>query len=304
MITNANATKAPSEGAIIDVKKYIGVGSINVLAINPSNAKLRQYGWNIPESQEEPKYVTTDSEGKQSTRIRFLVQVQDLKEKPIIAMDFWVRPEGTLNSDGSKCKIIDPYGRTAWATKAEFQAHKVPEYDNGPASISSDYRLCHIGEEELVNFMMRYLNVTPLQIFKDGNWVKTNNPGTCTYDWKPICDGNVSELWNDVCQFPDNKVKVAFGIRTTDENKSYQTFLNTKYFGNGSRPGADGEYSNARNAIEKFKQNRPNAPVTFSAEPIHEWSVTATEVKEVEDMPNFSDASFFTEDKSDLPFGD
>lgn len=305
MITNANATKASSEATFIDVKKFIGVGSVNVLAINPNNAKLRQYGWNIPDSQEEPKYVVTDNQGKKSARVRFLVQVQDLKDKPILAMDFWVRPEGALNSDGSKCKIIDAYGRTAWATKSEFQAHQVPQYGNGPASISSDYKLCHVGEEELVNFMMKYLNVTPLQMLKDGNWVATKNPGTCTYEWKPICNGDVSELWKDVCQFPDNKVKVAFGIRTNDENKSYQTFLNTKYFGNGSRPGPDGEYTAAKNAIEKFKQNRPNAPVTFSAEPIHEWSVTATEVKEADDMPaSFSDASFFTENKDDLPFGD
>lgn len=296
MITNTNVSKEPSNGTFVDVKKYIGVGSVNVLAINPSNAKLRQYGWNIPDSQDEPKYVIIGEDGRKSARVRFLVQVQDLKDKPIVSMDFWVRPDITLNSDGTKCKIIDAFGRTAWGTKEEVKAHKVPEYGGGPANISSTYKPCHIGEEELVNFLMKYLNVTPLQVFRDGNWVKTNEPGTLTIDnWQAICDGNITEIANYVSLMPDNKVKVAFGIRTSEDNKSYQTFLNTRYFGNGTRPNFDGEYDAAKKAIERFQKDRPNAPVTFSAEPIKEWNVTATEVKESEDMPLF-DA------KDDLPF--
>lgn len=303
MITNQKATGNPNEG--FDSEKLIGVGSINVLAVNPNNAKLRFYGWNIPETQEEPKYVVVDNDGRKSARIRFLVQVQDIKEKPVVAMDFWVRPEVSLNKDNTKCKIIDEYGRTAWGTKDEIKEHKVPEYPNGPANISKNYKLCHIGEEELVNFLMKYLNVTPLQVYKDNAWVTSSDPGKLTIDnWQAICDGNVKELIEYVSLMPDNKVKVAFGIRTSEDNKSYQTFLNTRYFSNWSKVDSSGEYAQAKKAIEKFYQDRPSAPVTFSAAPVKRWSVQATEVKENTDMPEEFSEPTLTGIKDDLPWED
>ena len=309
MITNSNSSKTPGEGNFLDVKKFIGVGSVNVLSINPDNKTLRKYGWSVPENAPEPNYVVTDSEGKKSARVRFLVQIQDMEEKPIVGMDYWIRPDVVFNRDNTKCKIIDSYGRTAYGTKVEVQAHKVPEYANGPANISSDYKPCHVGEEELISFLMKYLNITPLQMWSkvENKFVATKDPGKLTIDnWQKLCNGDVSELKQYISLQPDNKVKVVFGVRTTDDNKSYQTFLSTKYFGNGSIADRNtGEYTAARKAIDEFFKVRPNSPVSFSAAPIKEWSVSATDVKENEDMPSsFSDTSFFTEQTDDLPFSD
>ena len=65
MIENVNASKT-SSNVEYDIKKYIGVASVNVLAVNPSNAVLRQYGWSIPEGTEEPEYTgTVERNGKQ-----------------------------------------------------------------------------------------------------------------------------------------------------------------------------------------------------------------------------------------------
>lgn len=299
MIANSNVSKESTGGEFVDIKKYIGVASVNVLALNPNNEKLRKYGWSIPEGADEPKYVVVDSEGKKSARVRFLVQIQDLEEKPIVAMDFWVRGEIQFNKDkeNPKCKIIDKYGRTAWATKEEVQGKKVPQYSNGPAQIDAAYKPCHVGEDELVTFLMKYLNVTPLSIFNrsSNSYVPSNNPGILTIDhWDWLMNGNMTELAEYIAIQPDNKVKVIFGIRSTDDNKSYQTFLNGTFLSNGSFVGQDGEYAGARKAIDRWLEYHTNGLTNFSATPVKEWTVTATEVKETEPA---SDAAY-----DELPF--
>lgn len=305
MITGNTESKNPSTGEFVDIRKYIGVASVNVLAINPDNARLRSYGWTIPKDAEEPKYVTTDSSGRKSARVRFLVQIQDLDEKPVVAMDFWVRPDIFFTKDGQKCKVIDSFGRCAYGTKPEIKAHQIPQYASGPAQISSDYKPCHIGEEELVLFTMKYLNVTPLQIFdrKTQGWVSSKNPGRLTIDhWDRLCNGDVTELKQYFSLQPDNRVKVIFGIRSTDENKTYQTFLSSTFIGNGAVADRNsGEYTSARKAIDKYFENRENSPYSFSALPVKEWKETATEVKEnpVEDMPDFTSPEY-TSNKDDL----
>ena len=149
---------------------------------------------------------------------------------------------------------------------------------------------------------MKYLNVTPLNIFDrlKKDWVPTKNPGHVTIDnWKKLCEGDVSEIASALALQPDNRVKVVLGIRTTDDNKSYQTFLSTCFIGNGAVPDRNtGEYVAARKAIDKWIESHTNTSIDFTATPVKEWTVSATEVKEEEtstpeDMPSFED---------DLPF--
>lgn len=325
MIENTNVSKTASNGDYADIRKFIGVASVNVLAINPNNDMLRKYGWSIPEGAPEPNYVTVREEnGKQvtSTRVRFLVQIQDLDEKPVISMDFWCRPEMIVTAEKTdengnvkpaKCKIIDAYGRTAWGTKQEITSRKVPQYTSGPANISTPYKACHPGEEELVGFLLKYLNVTPLQIFDRNKqeWVPSKNPGRLTIDnWADICNGNVKELAKYCALEPDNRVKVILGIRTTADNKTYQTFLNTTYIGNGAIPDKNtGEYTSARKAIDKFFDTRTDSPYSFTASPVKEWSVTATQVQDnsttmFDENGDFNEnvMTVASEDDGDLPF--
>ena len=56
MIENFNKTDSQE---FVDYKKYIGVGSVNILCVNPNNAKLAMYGWNVPDEADEPKYIVT-----------------------------------------------------------------------------------------------------------------------------------------------------------------------------------------------------------------------------------------------------
>ena len=311
MVDNYNASKTAPSGEIIDIKKYIGVASVSVLAINPNNEKLRKYGWSIPQDADEPTYVTVNNEGKKSARVRFLVQIQDLDDKPIVAMDFWIRPDVVINKEKTKAQIIDSFGRTAWGTQAEVKAHKIPQYASGPAQISTDYKMCHVGEDALVAFLMKLLNITPMSIFNRAKnaFEPTKNPGHLTIDhWDKLCTGDITELAEYVALQPDNKVKVIFGIRTTDENKTYQTFLSTSFIGNGAFTDRNtGEYAAARKAIDRYFENRDSSNYSFSASPVKEWGVTATDVKdnsEVEDLPAFDSPEYTRTDVSDLPFAD
>lgn len=282
MITNYNATKEAPNGEYIDIKKYVGVGSISVLAVNPDNNTLRKYGWSIPEDADEPVYVTTNQEGKKSARIRFLVQIQDLDEKPIVPLDFWISPDLQITQAGDKCKIIDSFGRTAYATKEELKSKSIPQYANGPASISKNYKACHRGEEELVTFLRKYLNVTPFQMIVNGKWVLSNTPGELTIDnWGALCTGDVTEIETYLSFQPDNKVKVIFGVRNTEDNKSYQTFIKDYFIGNGSTVDrSTGEYAAARKQIDKLDERYPDSNDVYSALPIRQYEITASTVSD------------------------
>lgn len=312
MIENANASKNPMTGDYLDIKKYIGVASVNIVAVNPNNETLRKFGWNLPEDADEPNYISTrqDANGKTitSARVRLLAQVQDFDEKPIVSLDFWVRPEKLVNKEGTKCKIIDQYGRTAWATKEEVQKKEIPTYSNGnKANISTPYKMCHSGEEELVSFLLKYLNVTPFQMFDrvQNSWVPTKNPGKLTIDdWNGLCNANVKEIAEYLACQPENRVKVVLGVRSSDDNKTYQTFLTSKFIGNGVRFDlTTGEYAVARKAIDSYMAYYGNNTV-FSASPVKEWKETATQVTESKPTTMFDDEGNFVADDDDLPFGE
>ena len=308
MVENSNASKNPGTGDFVDIKKYVGVASLSILAINPNNSTLRKYGWNIAEDANEPNYTSTqEKNGKmvKVARVRFLCMINDLDEKPIVSLDFWCREGKLLNKDASKCKIIDVFGRTAWATKEEMTKGSIPMYASGPANVSTPYKPCHPGEEELILFISRFLNITPLTRFDrlKKEYVNNDNPGKITIDdWNAIINGNIKELASDIAIQPDNKLKVILGVRTTEENKTYQTFLNTGYISNGSRPDiTNNEYPAAKRLIDKFNEGHDDSSYIISAEPVHEYKESATDVKEtsVEDMPSFGD-----DEGDDLPFGD
>lgn len=307
MIGNTNASKVPSEGSFLDIPKFVGVASVQVKCVNPNNAKLRANGWSVPDEAPEPEYVKTkqDKEGKsyQLTRIRFLVEIQDLKEKPVVNMDFLCRVERIKGTDSGKYKIIDKYCRTAWATEEDVKARRVPQYTNGPASIATPYRPCHPGEEELITFLFKLLNVTPLNTKnpKTGNWEPVANPGYLTIDnWTALCAGDTKEIVSMLSEQPDNCVKVILGVQIDENNRAYQTFIPLGYIGNGSTPDRmTGKYERAQTLIDKYMEKRDASRYHFSASPVKEWSVKPDDVKENSD---YAEEESLEPQDDDLPF--
>lgn len=322
MIEGQNESKAPS--TFVESKKYIGVASVSVLAINPNNAKLRKYGYDIPLDAEEREYLyLREKDGKivKSTRISLLCQIHDLPDKPVVTLDFWVRPDIFINKDGSKCKVIDYYGQTAWGTKSEVKSGAIPQYASGPAKIKTPYRPCHFGESALITFVMKYDNLTPLQVY-DKNlkvYVDTTNPGRFAFDnWAALADGDVTELAKYLSMFPNQKLKVILGVSTTSDNKSFQTFMmpdsisESGYISNGvSADTNTGSYSMAEKAIKRWHENNPDQTVEFSSMPVMEWVVSASEVHDNSEsdlsagvsLPSQEEMSALNPDnEDDLPF--
>lgn len=301
MVTNYNETAESYNGESIDIKRYIGVGTIKVLEVNPLNTTLRQYGWNIPEGAEEQNYVTV-KDGKKSARVRFLVQIQELDEQPVVPIDFWISPEYRVSNNGGEAKVqvIDSFGRTAFLTRSEYEKHEVPHFESGEAKISNKYKMAYSGEAELVQFIRTFLNVNPFQVY-DSNaqkWVPTKDPGEFTFDnWSKLCTGNAEEIRGYINLKPRNQMKVCFGIRTTQENKSYQTFLNTAFFLNNIRLDlATNKYLKVQKEIDRYmsyRGNNPNVSFQFEATPVHEWKLQATDVEDNSngDMPMFPDTA-------------
>jgi len=285
MIDNTNVSNNGSNNE--SFQRYIGVASVNVVGINPNNDKLRALGWEIAEGAEEPVYaqvVEKDGKKTETNRLRLMVQIQDLDDKPIIPIDFWCRNELAINSEMTKCKIIDSFGRTAWATKDELKNKQIPQYKDGPARIDGKYKPAHSGEEQLVTFLFKYLNITPYQIFDrtKNTYVDSKNPGHLTIDdWGKLCKGDVSEIADYIALQPDNCCKVILGVRTTDNNRTYQTFLSDGYLSNCSRVDVTtGVYNQAQKLIDRFNERYSGSDSTFSAEPVHIYENKPTEVKD------------------------
>ena len=226
-----------TEGA--EVKRFIGVASCFVAGVNPTKEELEKfYGRTIDSA---PQYITEVSDNNGGTipqvRIDFLVVADPDKYKengtPInfkSKVTIFLRKQFVEGSISHKFQIIDKYGRTAWVTVEQAKNHEIPMYSNGPANIDKDYRPCYVGEEDLTEFIKTYLRIpNVMKYVKDENkWVMVEHPEECEARLDNIekyFKGDFSEVKQAIALQPVNKVKVLFGVRTTDDNKQYQTVL-------------------------------------------------------------------------------
>lgn len=290
--------KESSEGG--EVKRYIGVAPVFVLAVNPNKAKLEEiYGTSL---ENEPSYIGeveigADKRKVAQVRLDFIVKTdgdkcKDSQGNPIDAVtrvSFFIRDAFRTNTNGDKVQVIDKYGRTAWVTKDQYTKREIPVYSNGPANLDKDYRACYWGEEQLTNFIRAYLNIPSVMKYVDKKWILIDKPEEAEIRFDHIADyfkGDFKELEEILTYQPQNKVKVLFGVRTTDDNKQYQAVYTEMFLKNGVT-----DYSK----LDKDVQERKNA----GAYPTTEFKVCDLEVYQVKptdlssqsavgDMPDFS----------------
>lgn len=307
MITNPKESKEAKVGAVAPATRYIGVASVQVVAINPNNAKLRSFGWEIPEDAAEPEYSSEAPNAAGKTiriqRVRLLVQIQDFADKPVVPLDFFCTAEPRMNMDNTKCQIIDDYGRTAWATKEEFKTGSIPvNKDGNKMRICTPYRPCHRGEEGLIKFLVAYFS-NPIDVWdnRKSAWTENLEASKVTFDnWTALCNGDLKELAAAIALQPNNRVKVVFGIRHTEDNRSYQTFMQNVFILNERNFNwQTGEYNQVSREIARLA-NTPNGAMTeYSSKPVVVWKETPSVVKDEStvELPS-SNAS----GEDDLPF--
>lgn len=302
MISKGNVSKEAQE-----FKRYIGVCPVFVKAVNPNKAEHEKL-FNTT-LKEAPAYVQDkeDDKGNSYKNVRISVVMQpDVEnigfEMPLITMPLFVTNQKQIGTKSGKYQVVDKYGRFAWATEAEISAKEIPTYSNGKkADISSDYRIACVGEEDLTAFIKTFLCIP--------NITKWNNDKKCMIpnnDVKPedcecrleieslekLFKGDFSEI-KDILGFqPTNKVKVCLGVRTdTNSGKLFQSVYTKKFMSNAST-----NY----NSLDKMLQtdisyateNNKVLNTEYSAEAVHEYSVTPT---------NFS-ATPETASSNDMPF--
>ena len=224
-----------------EIKRYIGLGSSYILGVNPTKAELEKiYERTI---EKDPEYTgMQESNGSQVPYVRldFITAVDpevhngiDMKSKLV----FFLRKEARYNRDKSKVQVIDKYGRTCWVGVEDAKNHVIPQYSNGPANIDKDYRPAYVGEEDLTNFLKAFLCIDNVMDYKNGTWVMKENPSDYECRLEHIADyfsGNVKEIKDAIAMMPKNKVKLLYGVRTTDEGKQYQAIYTQMVLCNGS----------------------------------------------------------------------
>lgn len=286
--------KETTEGTTI--KRYIGVAPVFVLGVNPTKAKMEEM-LNIS-LDEEPNYVgEIDNNGTKvpNVRISFYIKPDANKvglEVSPINMAMFLRKEFRFNKDNTKVQVIDKYGRTAWVTKEQCNKKEIPIYSNGqPAKIDSGYRPAYVGEENLVNFLKCYLNIPNVDVYnsKTGVWSTHENPTDCEAGLECIENyfkGDFSELQNIISMRPNNKVKVLFGVKTTDDGKQYQAVYTEKFLKNNVS-----DYSKLDEDVLNRKNAGAYSNVEFSVVDFKEYTVEPTDFTSSNDLPDSGDTS-------------
>ena len=248
------------------VKKYTGVGSVSVLAVNPDKETLEKlYNTTINDGPSYLSEVEVGPEGDKHTvpqvRIDFIVQTDpkkcngiDMKTK----IPFFITREVRYNRDRSKVQVINKYGETTWLPIENAKSGTIPSNLNWfePA----DFRPAYIGEEDLTGFLKAYLNIPNKSYRKaSGEVVEIPNKADAEARLDKIDNyfkGDYSELREAISLQPKNRVKGLFGVRTTEDGKQYQAVYTQKFLKNSvtdySRLDAELQERKAAGACQKL----------------------------------------------------
>lgn len=271
------------------IKRYIGASPVYVLAVNLTKEERNKLL--NAEIDSEPEYLREkeiDGKNVPQAMITFYVK-PDVEEDIIIPMTFFVDKSYRYNRDKTKVQVIDKYGYSAWATPEELK-NKTPLKSSAgkPLKITTEYRPAYNGEIQLTEFIKFYLNFEEALAYVNGEWasnpkISNREDCECSLDMDKLFKGDFSEL-NEVPKLmPKNKVKVMFGVRTTEDGKQYQAVYTNKVLRNGAR-----DYSEIDKDLQKRKDAGAFSNVEYDTKPFREYTVEATD---------FNDSA-----SSDMPF--
>lgn len=265
-----------------EIKRYRGIAPVYVLAVNPNKAELEKIY--DTELEKEPEYIGTTKIGPEGSqvdvpqvRVDFIVKTDPAKTGGIdikTKISFFVAKEYRYNKDKSKVQVINKYGETTWLPIDDAKAGRIPE--NLSWFEPADFRPAFIGEEELIGFVKAYLNI-PNKSYrkKNGEVVELPDKSEAEARLDNIVNyfkGDFSELRNVISLQPNNKVKCLFGVKTTSDNKQYQTVYNQMFLKNNVT-----DYSR----LDEDVQNRKNAGsysnVEFKICDLEEYRVEPTD---------------------------
>ena len=275
-------------------KRYVGVAACKIIAVNPSKDELNKiYGSNI---DKEPVYFG-EKDGVKFCRVDFIVRIDDKDAKDsegnkidaITRISFMLRNEYRYNKDQTKLQVIDKYGRVSWVTKEEFKTKSIPMDKNGnPLRIDSSYRATLTGEPQLTDFIRIYLGIPSVEKWEDKKIVGLiDNPEEAEVRLDDIANyfkGNFAELNEILTYQPQNKVKLLFGVRTTDDNRQFQAVYTEMFLKNGVT-----DYSRLDKDVKERKNAGAYPTTEFEVCDLKVYHVGATPVASLPDMTDMPD---------------
>lgn len=277
-----------------EIKRYIGVAPVFVLAVNPTKDELEKIYNNT--SDNAPEYLSkTEVNGREveQVRIDFIVQTNtersngiDLKTK----LSFFLTNMPKYNRDGSKVQVINKYGETTWLSIEDAKNKVIPS--NLSWFEAADIRPAYIGEAELTIFIKKYLNIPNKSYRKsNGELVELENKADAEARLDCISNyfkGDFSELKTIASLLPNNEIKCMFGVRTTDDGKMYQAVYSHEFVKNNVT-----DYSKLDEDLQNRKQNGAYPTTEFSVCDLKEYTVESTTfTPSDQEMPNMTSPWF------------
>lgn len=280
-----------STETVENFKRYIGVGSSFVKAVNPNKAELDNL---LGFDNQEPQYTRDGEQGKEVS-IHFIVKTDPNQCNGIEITNrlmFTLRQAPAYNRDQSKVQVIDGYGNHTWMSTEDAKLGKPAITANGnPVKLDTKYRMACVGECDLVDFFKAYLCIPDAFNWVNGTWVKKENAAEGIFALEHIKDyfnGDFSELRQALAMQPNNKVKLLYGVRTTDEGKQRQAIASKGDLILANASGARG-LERMEKALVGAKQAGSYTNTEFKVQELAEYSVQATNLETAPASPATSD---------------
>lgn len=259
-------------------KLYVGVAPVYVLAVNPNKAELSKiYNRDI---EEEPSYVgNTEINGNTVPQVRIDFIVKTDEKSCGIAyttkISFFLAKANRYNRDNTKVEVINKYGETTWLP-IECVEKGAPIPDNMKWYCAEEIRPAYIGEGAITEFIKKYLNI-PNKSFRNkstGEVVYIDNLADAEARLDNIVKyftGDFKELRTIITLQPNNRIKCAFGVKTTDDNRQFQAIFTDRFLKFNNT-----DYSSLDAYIKERQDAGSYSNIQFSVEDLHEYNVEPT----------------------------
>ena len=284
---------------------YTGVAPVKVLAVNPDKKKLSElYGREV---KDEPVYlseteviVVGNKQKVAQVRLDFIIKQEDVNITT--KMSFFLANAYVSNKEGTKYKIIDNFGNTAWATVDEVKAKTIPTYSDGPAKIDADYHLARQGEEELISFIKNFLGIKNLFVFNSNEKIEDPSEAFCALEHiDSLLKGDVKEITNIIGLAPNNYVKVLFGVRSSDSGNFQSVY--ERFTAKNSMGKSGDTYTKFKEVIEERKSRGSLSSFTFTFGDIQKYEPQTTKFENPNaGVSNISSAPTVNTLDDDIPF--
>lgn len=189
--------------------KRVGLFEGEVVAINPTAEEFKdKLNIELQEGSKVTEYLGKNDSG--DTKFRIDIWLKDVKNGDQFKVSFFLEDREKQNKDATKKQYINSIGSCTWAE----DENALPEWFK-----KRDYRVAHVGEEELYNFLRVW--------FGKLDFVKETS--VLELDWKKLMKGNTSELRGQINgEYCTNVVSLATVVmkEKDGEMKEYQGVYN------------------------------------------------------------------------------